>query len=475
MIQGNDYATGRPVNMDKPEEPVRQNYERTLNLDYGYDTAQMDIEVLIKRGSATPREKADIVVYKTSNSSERDQFKDIVGIVELKRPTRADGVRQLMSYMTATSAQWGVWTNGTDIEHIYREPVTGELAEGKIFDIPRNGETFEDIGRLTKADLIPAQTHSLKPIFNRILNTLYSNTNISRREKLGSEMIRLIFAKIWDERFKQDSLPEFRVGLNEDPEIVKRRICDLFEQVKVELVEDGVFEAAETITLEAKSVAWVVGQLERYGLLRTDKDVVGDAFEVFAESKLVGEKGEFFTPREVVRLAVELINPTAGQHILDPACGSGGFLIYALEHVWRSMEDDPRYRNSPSLDFEQKEVARRCFFGIDKEMDLVKISKAYMAIAGDGRGGIAQQNTLHSAAEFDGKARTLFTVGGEFKQFDIIMTNPPFGARIKVLKEEAAQFALGHSWRSVKGGINRPQRQRIPTRRFCLSKDVCKC
>ena len=446
--QGHDYATCRPVNMSKPEELVRQNYERTLHLDYGYAKTQMNIEVPIKRGSSPPRERADIVLYKTTNSAERDQFKDIIGIVELKRPNRADGVRQLMSYMTASSAQWGVWTNGDGIEYIYRDPTTGELTEGKVFDIPRNGESFEDIGRLVKTDLIPAQKHSLKPIFNRILKTLYSNTNISRREKLGSEMIRLIFAKIWDERFMQDSVPEFRVGFDDDPEDVKRRVCDLFEQIKVELVEDGVFEPSETITLDAKSVAMVVGQLERYSLLKTNKDVVGDAFEVFAESKLVGEKGEFFTPREVVRLAVEIVNPVAGQQIIDPACGSGGFLIYALEHVWNAMENDPRYRNSPFIEREKQEVARRCFFGIDKEIDLVKIAKAYMAIAGDGRGGIAQENTLHAAAEFQGTARTLFTEGDDFKQFDIIFTNPPFGSKIKVLKEEAAQFALGHSWRS---------------------------
>ncbi len=360
-MQSSDYATGRTVNMNKAEELVRQNFERTLHIDYGYEKTQMDIEVLIKRGSSPAKERADLVVYRNSNHSDRDQFRDIIGIVELKRPNRNDGVSQLMSYMTASSAQWGVWTNGSDIEHIYRDPISGELAQGKIFDIPRQGETIDDIGRLVKADLIPAQRHSLKPIFNRILNTLYSNTNISRREKLGSEMIRLIFAKIWDERFNQDNVPEFRVGLNDDPEDVKRRVCSLFEQVKNELVDDGVFEQTETINLDAVSVAWVVGQLERYSLLKTDKDVVGDAFEVFAESKFVGEKGEFFTPREVVKLAVEIVNPTAGQRIIDPACGSGGFLIYALEHVWRSMEDDPRYRNSPSLEREKQEIARRCF------------------------------------------------------------------------------------------------------------------
>ena len=87
-------------------------------------------------------------------------------------------------------------------------------------------------------------------------------------------------------------------------------------------------------------MAWVVGQLERYSLSKTDKDVVGEAFEVFAESKLVGEKGEFFTPRGVVRVAVDLVNPAAGQFIIDPACGSGGFLISSLARIHRRTPMD---------------------------------------------------------------------------------------------------------------------------------------
>ena len=266
-----DYATGKPVDKRKPEERVRQNYERTLHRDYGYDTARMDIEVAIQRGEQrgrrNSRDRADIVIYRTADPNQRDQFRDILAIVETKRPNRADGLKQLMSYMTASSAVWGVWTNGDTIEHVYRDPHTGELKTDYIFDIPRDGESVEEIGRISKSDLVPAQAHSLKPIFNRILKTLYSNTNISRREKLGSEMVRLIFAKIWDERFNQDHLPEFRVGLNEDPDVVKARVLGLFEQVRNELSEDGVFDPNETITLDAKSVAWVVGQLERYSLL----------------------------------------------------------------------------------------------------------------------------------------------------------------------------------------------------------------
>jgi len=103
-------------------------------------------------------------------------------------------------------------------------------------------------------------------------------------------------------------------------------------------------------------------------------------FEVFAESKLVGEKGEFFTPREVVKTAIQIIKPQPQQSILDPACGSGGFLIYALEYVWQEMDNSKKYKGASGIDILKKDIAEKCFFGIDKEIDLVKIAKAYMAI-----------------------------------------------------------------------------------------------
>lgn len=445
-----DLATGKPVDIRKPEEPVRQEYEKILNEDYDYDLGQMDIEVFIQRGSkTTPKgnmDRADITIYRTPDLAKRDQNEDIIGIVETKRPHREDGIRQLQSYVSASSAQWGVWTNGNEIEYLYKNPQSGEIKRNFVFQIPSKGQTWEDIGRITKKNLIPAS--NLRLIFKRILNTLYANTNISRREKLGNEMIKLIFCKIWDERYYQDKPPKFKIGFNENPEDVAKNIKQLFDEVKGELSEDGVFDRNEEIKLEDKSIAIVVGELERYGLHETDKDVVGDAFEIFAESKLVGEKGEFFTPREVVKTAIKIVNPKPNQRILDPACGSGGFLIYALENVWKDMENDKKFRGSPNLDKLKQEIAERTFFGIDKEPDLVKISKAYMAIVGDGRGGIVAQNTLHQPEDFEPKPKELFVQGDNtFKKFDIILTNPPFGSKIKVLKEEAKYFDLGHVWK----------------------------
>lgn len=348
--------------------------------------------------------------------------------------------------MSATSCLWGVWTNGKGIEYLYKNPKTGEIKRNVIYQIPKNGELVEDIGKISKDKLKP--TKNLKRIFSRLLNTLYSNTNISRREKLGNEMIRLIFCKIWDEKYNLGSLPKFRIGFKEKPNSVLKKIKELFKEVKEELSADGVFDKNEKINLDAKAIAYVVGELEHFSLLKTDKDVVGDAFEVFAESKLVGEKGEFFTPREVVKIAIELTKPDPTHFILDPACGSGGFLIYALEYIWNIMDTSKKYRGMKNLDIEKRNIAEKHIFGIDKEIDLVKIAKAYMAIIGDGRAGVVQQNSLHLTEDFGGKAKELFVdEDNEFKKFNIILTNPPFGSKTKVLKDDAQYFDLGHKWK----------------------------
>ncbi|MFH0832072.1 MAG: N-6 DNA methylase [archaeon] len=448
-----DLATGKKIR-DMPEEKVRQDYEKVLYEDYDYDYDLMEIEVPIQRGEKHSKknkdERADIVIFKTSDKNKRNQNEDVLGIVETKRPTRKEGVKQLMSYMSATSCYWGVWTNGKEIEYLYRHPTTGEVKRNFVYQIPKKGERFEDIGKISKEKLKPAR--NLKLIFGRLLNTLYSNTNISRREKLGNEMIRLIFCKIWDEKYDTKALPKFRVGFDENPENVRKNVNELFQEVKEELSADGVFEKSEKINLDAKSIAYVVGELEQFSLLRTDKDVIGDAFEVFAESKLIGEKGEFFTPREIVKIAIKIIQPQPRQSILDPACGSGGFLIYALENIWNIMENSKKYKGMKNLDIEKKNIAEKYIYGIDKEIDLVKIAKAYMAIIGDGKGGVVQQNSLHEAQDFEGRAKDLFVEDDEFRKFDIILTNPPFGSKTKVLKDDAQYFDLGHIWKKNEDG-----------------------
>lgn len=439
-----DYATGKRVQLT-PEEPIRQEYEKILVESYKYDKTDMDIEVKIPRGSGYFPDKADIVIY---DGESRDPTKDIDGIIETKRPERTDGIDQLKSYMTATSARWGVWTNGNNIDYVGRKG--NKVLENYIRNIPVKGQSLDDIGKLTKSSLEPFGRSELKAIFRRILLTLYANANITRRERLGGEMIKIIFSKLQDEKLYLDQPPEFRAETDEAPRKIASRVRKLFREVLGELKGDDIFTQQDKITLDEPSIAWVVGQLQHGSLLKTDSDVVGDAFEVFSEAQFVGEKGEFFTPRGVVHIAVKLADPNPNDTVCDPACGSGGFLVTAMKHIWDKMEINPKWKGTPDLRFSQRTMAAKSLFGIDKEIDLVRIAKAHMAIAGDGRSNICHQNSLLAANQFTGDALKHFVTQNDFEQFDIILTNPPFSTKTKISAKDAAPFELGHTWKEDK-------------------------
>lgn len=436
--------------MNGPEEQVLQEFLGILIEDYGYRESEIEIEFPIPRGSSRT-DRADIAIFRGAG---RDPASDIIGLVETKRPGAQSGKAQLKSYMTATSAIWAVWTNGSDIAYFCKPFGQSSIYDNLLNNIPVRGQRLQDVGRIERNDLVPYSGAMLKASFRRILNTLYANTTISRREKLGNEMIKLIFAKIRDETTYVDSTPSFYAGYGESPDQVKKRVDRLFAGVVDDYHKDGLFDRHDKITLDAPGVAWAVGQLERGSLIDTPSDVVGDAFEVFAESKFVGEKGEFFTPRGVINLAVKLVNIKPNDMVCDPACGSGGFLIATMRSLWEQMAHHRQWRglSEQRLQNARKELAARCFYGIDKEIDLVRIAKAYMAISGDGRSNIVHENTLHRAADFRDDARSKFVQDGIFRQFDCVMTNPPYGTKAKVLTEEAVHFDLGHTWKLTEKG-----------------------
>jgi len=368
--------------------------QRLLN-EYGYSKEQIQTfpEFYIQKGS-TKIGPADIVVFKDSKKT----FDNIFLIVETKRKDKKDGLKQLKSYIDPTPAEGGVWFNGNEIAYVraIRRPpsYTPELVEWR--NIPKKGQSWEEIGKYKTGDeLIPAQ--NLKSIFKVIYYHLYTNSNLPRAERLGGEMTRLIFCKIYDEMHNYKDL-KFKAGAEESDEKVAERIRELFEKVKDEYRD--VFEEDEKLLLDAKSIAYVASQLQNYSLLKTDKDAVGDAFEVFIGPALRGEKGQFFTPRNVVRLCVEILDPKPDEKVIDPACGSGGFLIVALEHVWKKIEEKYRHLPKEKVGSLKTEIASKNFYGIDKEFDLAKVSKAYMAIVGDGRGGIFCADSLVSPEEW---------------------------------------------------------------------------
>lgn len=255
----------------------------------------------------------------------------------------------------------------------------------KKFQIFHNlDKRIEDIGKFKRKDLKP--THNLRATFKAIRNHLAANTvGATRDEILAQQLINLIFCKIYDERFTEpDEVVTFRAGVDEDTKEVKKRILDLFEKVKRKYKE--VLDNSDSISLDANSVAYVIGELQNYCLIEAERDIIADAFETFIGHALKGGQGQFFTPRNVVKMMVDVLDPDDEDLIIDPACGTGGFLIEALRHVWRKLdaEGEKYHWNKNNLHEEKMEVALNKIRGIDKDYFLSKVAKAYMTIIADG-------------------------------------------------------------------------------------------
>jgi type I restriction enzyme M protein len=437
-----DPITGKYVVITPERVEAKVVFAERLINEYGYSRDQIQTfpEFYIQKGS-TKIGPADIVVFRDS----RKTFDNIYLIVETKRKDKKDGENQLKSYIDPTPAEGGVWFNGTEIAYyrVIRKPpsYTPELIEWR--NIPKKGQSWEEIGKSKTGDeLTPAQ--NLKQIFKVAYYYLYTNSNLPRAERLGGEMIRLIFCKIYDEIHNYRDL-KFKAGAEELDEKVAERIKGLFEQVRKEYQD--VFEQDEKLLLDAKSIAYVVSQLQNYSLLKTDKDAIGDAFEVFIGPTLRGEKGQFFTPRNLVRICVEILDPKPDEKVIDPACGSGGFLIVALEHIWKKMEEQYKHLPKERIGSMKTEVASKNFYGIDKEFDLAKVSKAYMAIVGDGRSGIFCADSLVSPNEWTPIQQEQIRLNS----FDVLLTNPPFGSKIPITdKSLLEQYELGFQWKKDK-------------------------
>lgn len=453
-----DYISGELVKGGPEEIEAVQIFSKRLVEEYNYSKNQIQTRPQYRiRSSPSGQDKypIDIAVFKT----ERKKYDDLFMIVECKRKNRKDGLKQLKIYMGLSSAQIGVWFNGK--EHVYLEKILdkdGKVSYRELPSIPKKGQTVNDIGKYHRKNLQKPQ--NLKIVFNDIRNHLAGmTTGITRDEALAQELINILFCKIYDEiNTAPDEQVMFRAGVSESPSEVKKRISLLFDE-KVKKEYSDVFEKLDIISLDADSLYYVVGELQNYCITEADRDAIGDAFEVFIGPTLRGGEGQFFTPRNVVKMMMDVLDPTPGEFIIDPACGSGGFLIVALEMIWKKMDDDGKRKKwSPQvLAVKKREIASKFLFGIDKDNFLAKVTKAYMALMGDGRGGIFCENSLKDPEEWNKIISDKINVN----KFDVLITNPPFGSKIQVHGESMlSQYDLAKVWQKSDSGWKMTQKLR---------------
>ena len=447
-----DYVSGQEVPATPEEKYATQPFSKMLVEDYGYDKSMIITrpQFRIKRN---PSDKVgypiDICVFDKING-----MKKIKMIVECKAPNeKISDTRQLEIYMSLSDAEIGVMFNGVDSLYLRKiRSENGDFFE-KISAIPKYGEKLDEIGLYKKSNLIP--THNLKSIFREIRGWIVANGNITRDEDIASQIILLMLCKIYDERFTsiQDNC-QFRATLSDTDNEIKDRIDKLF--LATQNKYNDVILSTDRIEFNGKTLRGIIGRLQRFSIITTDRDCMADAFEVFINKSVKESEGQFFTPRNVINIIIQAIDIKRDDKIIDSACGSGGFLVEALKRLEKIVNDEGDifgWDDSAKKE-EIKALAIKNIRGIEKDPFLTKLSKSYMAILGDGKGGIFQEDSLDLPKNWTSKTQQEI----KLDTFDILLANPPFGKDIKVEGEEKlSQYILAH--KTDKKGINKLQKQ----------------
>jgi type I restriction enzyme M protein len=293
--------------------------------------------------------------------------------------------------------------------------------EKKIIDL-FNYKNFQiNYQIIKKKDLIPID--NLKLIFREIRDYFAGNvTGITRDETIAENFIKIIFCKIYDEK-NNNNIMDFCNRLNEDPKELQARISKLFTKVKSSF--PNVFNKNDTIEIFYKNLPFLISKLEKFSLLDANRDVIGDAFEELIGTSFRGGEGQFFTPRNVVKMMIEILQPNSNSLIIDPACGSGGFL--AQLYLYLIKNNKKNYK----------------IYGIDKDNFLTRLANAYLSILGEENFKVFCENSLEENKVWDENTRKNI----KFGNFDIVLTNPPFGSKIPVIGANLLkQYQLGYEW-----------------------------
>ncbi|EKF9294661.1 N-6 DNA methylase [Vibrio cholerae] len=437
-----DYLEPEKTRENKPEERVRQKTTHILHEEMGYPKELMAHERTINMGRE--KKRADIIIYENKRACIENDQGQIRLIIEVKAPNEKEPDGQLLGYISSTSADGGFWTNGEKIVYFKKDSSTNNVL--KWIGIPRYGRTWDSIGRFTKSELIAPV--DLKLAFKRCHNAIY-RTGIDS-EDVALDMVRIILAKREDESSAEEECKFYITPEEFEDDKLKQAACarvrTLFSLVRDQYPD--VFSEHEKITASDNQLATVISYLQQYSFLDAEHDVIGTAYEVYVASHLKGERGQFFTNRLVVDMMVKMLDPDDKTVLLDPSCGSAGFLITSMNYVFRKI--DSSKRSDSAKEILKRNVVHQ-LFGLDISPKLVKIAKANMLIGKDGHGGIEQANSLDAVT----KLSASFQEKAGLEKPSMILTNPPFGAGHDLrIKEPTilAQYDNGYVWSTTEDG-----------------------
>lgn len=439
----------------KPEERTRQLWLARLIDKLGYARSRIAIEYPITFGRDSSK-RADIVVF----DADRPTVPYV--IVEVKQAKYKDGKEQLRSYAHATGAPLALWSDGILAEVWHRKNPNYFMP---IHELPRADQTIEQVvdQPWTIQTLIDLEEERVKEgKFARSLRDLIEDMEDEVLANAGvdvfEEVFKLIFTKLYDEMTSHRHGNALRFRNQNTSAQLKVSIQNLFDDAKKKW--PGVFLDDERIRLSPDHLQVCVGSLEEWKLFNSNLDVIDDAFEYLVSKSSKGEKGQYFTPRWVIDMCVKMMNPTEGETVVDTACGSAGFTVHSMFHVWRQIMRAMGREESHLFTMEAKpprciDYVRDNVFAIDFDEKSVRVSRCLNLIAGDGETNVLHLNTL-DWTKWDETAKQnewLDTYGDGWRRlrklrvkekgesadspsyrnfgFDVLMANPPFAGDIK--------------------------------------------
>ncbi len=458
-------------NYSNPEEQVQAETFLKLIIDYKYAPELIEQFVSVKMGSDT--READIIVYNNAEHTHAhivvECKKEEVSELEFKQ-----AIGQAFSYAaTGTVRAKYFWVTSNIKDAYFEIPEKEPRKYLTATDIPQYGvkklAPFKyakgggDYNGQNLFELEPVEENELTRRFKQAHNSLWGGGELNPSEAFD-ELDKLIFCKIWDERKarKKGDAYDFQIHAEKDEaetnKKLQQRIQALYEEGRKK--DPEVFK--ENIRLNPEKLRTVVGYLESIHLGNTDLDSKGRAFETFMGAFFRGDFGQYFTPRPIVNFIVDTLPITHDSLVLDTSCGSGGFLLHALDKVrkqaadfYPDFENDPKEANAHYKHWH--DFAEKNLYGIEINEQIARTAKMNMIIHDDGHTNVIATDGLlpiDDIKDQDGnvKQQGIYSrtknEGFSYNRFDFIITNPPFGSSIKQT-EQAYMHQYGYAQKGI--------------------------
>ena len=441
------------------KERVRQNVARGIvhELHISPDDMATDVSVPYTDDvGKNRRKKVDLVIYNAGSDSKARDNDSVERVVLVKSPPNvgkrsvaklrdhqqaAKDLNELKDVMSALPAcTYGMWTNGLDF--FYLKKVGGSVFEDNFEPLafwPQADETFSVQDHGSTVRLRAGDAETLKTAFRRCHNFIHGNEGMPKDAAFW-QFLYLIFSKIHDEtrpaedrRFVAGPVEQFSA---EGQAKIRRRVEPLFEAVKTKYPR--LFAGNEKISLSDRALAFLVSELAKYDFSRSAVDVKGAAYQELVGANLRGDRGQYFTPKSVVNLAVEVLDPKPDERVLDPSCGTGGFLVSTLAHQLARFrrEQDQTPEDENTVEFlnalgRLQDYADKYVFGADFDPFLVRAAKMNVVLASQADGNVYHIDSLAFPNGHLGgldQARERIPLGS----IDVVLSNPPFGADIPI-------------------------------------------